>query len=161
MSISFVKNTGVKLAISNKYLPKNKEKKASHNSDHKSVQFSERELELLKKIEKLENVSSDDENKQTLNSKKKEKFTDLTLPEIKKLKSELGSSSFLCDLIEASALRLKLPENEIIPRNPELEKRIQRLKAEQEQRRYESMTKNVDSRRKHQPEDTIAFQSNF
>jgi hypothetical protein len=161
MSISFVKNTGIKLAFNNKHLPKNLDKKSCSESDQKSIQFSEREYELIKEIDKFENIKEEEpaEDKQIVNSKKKEKFTELTLPEIKNLKAKLGDTKFLCDFIDVSALHLKLPENEIIPRNPELEERIQRLKAEQEQRKYESMTKNVDATRKHKPEDTIAFQS--
>lgn len=55
-----------------------------------------------------------------------------------------------CDLI--------LPENEEIPRNPELEARCQKLKAECEAKTYREMTKNVDTSRKHAPEDTISYQ---
>lgn len=162
MSISFVKNTGIKLVFNNKHIPKNLDKKSISENDQKSVQFSQHEYELLKKIDKLENVTDEkheEEDKQIQNTKKKEKFTEFTLPEIKNLKAKLGDTKFLCDFIDVSALHLKLPENEIVPRNPELEKRIQRLKAEQEQRKYESMTKNVDSTRQNKPEDTIAFQS--
>lgn len=56
--------------------------------------------------------------------------------------------------------RLILPENEILERNPQLEARCEILRAQQERREYQSMTKNVDSFRKHIPEDTIAHQSN-
>lgn len=51
-----------------------------------------------------------------------------------------------------------LPKNVEIPRSEELEKRCQRLKAEQENREYNSMTKNVDNMRRKLPEDTIAYQ---
>uniref|UniRef100_A0A182TS27 Endoplasmic reticulum-based factor for assembly of V-ATPase n=1 Tax=Anopheles melas TaxID=34690 RepID=A0A182TS27_9DIPT len=54
--------------------------------------------------------------------------------------------------------RLKLPENPICERNPELEARCQRLRKEQEDREYHRMTKNVDSIRKHMPEETISYQ---
>uniref|UniRef100_A0A182NFZ7 Endoplasmic reticulum-based factor for assembly of v-atpase n=1 Tax=Anopheles dirus TaxID=7168 RepID=A0A182NFZ7_9DIPT len=53
---------------------------------------------------------------------------------------------------------LKLPENPIQERNPELEARCQRLRKEQEDREYHRMTKNVDSVRKHMPEDTLSYQ---
>uniref|UniRef100_A0A182QXE2 Endoplasmic reticulum-based factor for assembly of V-ATPase n=1 Tax=Anopheles farauti TaxID=69004 RepID=A0A182QXE2_9DIPT len=53
---------------------------------------------------------------------------------------------------------LKLPENPIQERNPELEARCQRLRKEQEDREYQRMTKNVDTVRKHMPEDTISYQ---
>lgn len=51
-----------------------------------------------------------------------------------------------------------LPKNIEIPRNEELEKRCQRLKAEQQNRDYNKMTKNIDNIRKKLPEDTIAYQ---
>ncbi|XP_072401828.1 transmembrane protein 199 [Diabrotica undecimpunctata] len=51
-----------------------------------------------------------------------------------------------------------LPKNEEIPRNEELDKRCKQLKAEQENQSYFNMTKNVDSRRKIYPEDTIGYQ---
>ncbi|XP_017058563.1 transmembrane protein 199 [Drosophila ficusphila] len=63
---------------------------------------------------------------------------------------------FLHQLIESS--ELILPENEIKPRNPELEARCQRLRAEQHNRDYLKMTKNVDAGLKHYPEDTISYQ---
>lgn len=54
---------------------------------------------------------------------------------------------------------VKLPEPEVQPRNQELEARIQRLKAEQANREYKAMTKNVDTMRVHEPEETISYQS--
>ncbi|KAL3290080.1 hypothetical protein HHI36_023449 [Cryptolaemus montrouzieri] len=63
---------------------------------------------------------------------------------------------YLHELMEGS--EVLLPENSEIPRNPELEKRCQRLKIEQENRKYQNITKNVDNVRKRLPEDTIAYQ---
>ncbi|EDW43163.1 transmembrane protein 199 [Drosophila sechellia] len=63
---------------------------------------------------------------------------------------------FLHQLIETCDLLL--PENEMKPRNPELEARCQRLRAEQQNRDYLKMTKNVDAGLKHYPEDTISYQ---
>lgn len=57
--------------------------------------------------------------------------------------------------------KLQLPRNEIHVRDPVLEARCVRLRLEQDARVYNAMTKNVDSSRKHMPEDTIAFQSKF
>lgn len=54
-----------------------------------------------------------------------------------------------------------LPKNVEVPRNPTLEKRCEVLKAQQANRHYKSMTKNVDSVRQHHPEDTISYQGNF
>lgn len=53
---------------------------------------------------------------------------------------------------------VNLPKNIEVPRSQELEKRCQRLKAQQQNREYNKMTKNVDSIRKKYPEDTIAYQ---
>lgn len=53
---------------------------------------------------------------------------------------------------------INLPKPPVIPRNPELEARIQRLKLEQQERDYQSMTKNVDASRVKYPDDTIAAQ---
>ncbi|KAI8044936.1 transmembrane protein 199 [Drosophila gunungcola] len=63
---------------------------------------------------------------------------------------------FLHQLIESC--ELILPENEMMPRNPELEARCERLRAEQHNRDYLKMTKNVDAGLKHYPEDTISYQ---
>nr|XP_023021226.1 transmembrane protein 199-like isoform X1 [Leptinotarsa decemlineata]XP_023021227.1 transmembrane protein 199-like isoform X1 [Leptinotarsa decemlineata] len=64
---------------------------------------------------------------------------------------------YLHELIDGSDIIL--PKNEEIPRNKELDKRCRQLKAEQENRDYNKMTKNVDSKRKRFPDDTIAYQS--
>ncbi|XP_053678411.1 uncharacterized protein LOC128728791 [Anopheles nili] len=63
---------------------------------------------------------------------------------------------FLHELLSGSTIRL--PENPTQERNPELEARCQRLRKEQADREYQRMTKNVDSVRKHMPEDTISYQ---
>ena len=54
---------------------------------------------------------------------------------------------------------IKLPQPVVEPRSQELEARIQRLKAEQANREYKAMTKNVDTGRLREPEETIAYQS--
>jgi hypothetical protein len=54
---------------------------------------------------------------------------------------------------------VKLPQPKAEPRNQELEARIQRLKAEQADREYKAMTRNVDTSRAHEPEETISYQS--
>jgi hypothetical protein len=157
--ISFITSPEIKLIISNKNLPRKQKEAKSSPTITSQVKFTDRELELLLKV----NDSKIEENHENVNKKeqpgRKEKATSFSLPQLKGLKSELDESTYLCDLIDGAELRL--PENEIVERNPVLEKRIQRLKAEQEQRIYNSMTKNIDNRRKFIPEDTIAFQSEF
>uniref|UniRef100_A0A1B6KIT6 Endoplasmic reticulum-based factor for assembly of V-ATPase n=1 Tax=Graphocephala atropunctata TaxID=36148 RepID=A0A1B6KIT6_9HEMI len=54
--------------------------------------------------------------------------------------------------------RIELPEPPVIPRNPELEARVQRLKLEQQERDYQNMTRNVDTVRSKYPDDSIASQ---
>lgn len=75
---------------------------------------------------------------------------------LEKRKSD-PTTCYLHELIDES--QLILPKNELIPRNPVLEERIQRLKRQQDERNYRAMTKNVDCTRSNIPEDTIAFQS--
>jgi Endoplasmic reticulum-based factor for assembly of V-ATPase len=159
---NFIQSPEIKLILSNKSLPakfKSKDAKSSQPSVSQQVKFTPRELELLQKLNKLElEKISTNENKSDEKSKK-DKTTALTLSDVKGLKKELGEATYLCDVIDGADFRL--PENEIFERNPVLEKRIQRLKREQEQRVYNSMTKNVDSSRKFEPEETISYQRKF
>jgi len=67
-----------------------------------------------------------------------------------------GECIYLHELLEGSDILL--PENEVIKRNPQLEARCVRLRKEQSNRVYRSMTKNVDNVRVKQPEETIAYQ---
>lgn len=64
---------------------------------------------------------------------------------------------YLHELIEGS--EIILPKNQEIPRNPELENRCKKLRAQQQNKDYHDMTKNVDNVRKKYPEDTLAYQS--
>ena len=66
---------------------------------------------------------------------------------------------YLHNILEGS--EIVLPKNSEIPRNAELEKRCERLRASQQNREYNSMTKNVDNVRRKHPEDTISFQSKY
>lgn len=103
-------------------------------------------------------------NKEQQKQKKRAKLT-ITLNDLKWLhiclteKRNVDSNCkiYLHELLEDS--KLILPQNEIIERNPELEARCVKLRLEQDARRYRAMTKNVDTTKKHVPEDTIAYQS--
>ncbi|XP_050305324.1 transmembrane protein 199 [Anthonomus grandis grandis] len=75
---------------------------------------------------------------------------------VQKQNSDNNNKIYLHELLEGS--EVVLPKNELIPRNKELEKRCQKLKAEQQNREYANMTKNVDNFRKTLPEDTIGYQ---
>lgn len=60
--------------------------------------------------------------------------------------------------ISEMGLELELPVPNVAPRNPVLEKRCQRLRQEQDNREYRSMTKMVDSSRYKEPEESLAYQ---
>lgn len=67
------------------------------------------------------------------------------------------STIYLHELINGS--KIVLPKNDLIERNPILEARCQRLRREQDEREYHSMTKNVDCTRTKAPDESIAYQS--
>lgn len=68
-------------------------------------------------------------------------------------------SIYLHELLEEDDI--KLPTPIITPRNPELEARTQKLRAQQDAIRYKAMTKNVDTTTMQLPEDSISYQSKF
>jgi hypothetical protein len=162
---SFVENSEIKVLISEKDLPKSKKKVAAGQAHHKLVQFSKKELDLLKKLDETTCESESDkendeieENSTVSKTDSRNKQKSLSLRELKDLKQQLGDDKFLCDILN----EVELPQNEIVERNPELEERIQRLKAQQANREYNTMTRNVDSsRRHHEPTESIGYQSNF
>lgn len=117
---------------------------------------------ILEQFKNNDNVS--DGIKQFIISRKEDK-TDCLLKVcdinwlnqyLKQKRENDETTVYLHDLLEGSDI--KLPEPDIIPRNPELEARIQRLKAEQANRDYKTMTKKVDAIRAKLPEDSIAYQ---
>lgn len=63
---------------------------------------------------------------------------------------------YLHKLLEGA--EFKMPPNEVIKRNPVLEARCVKLRAQQEAREYRKMTKSVDNVRMRFPEDNINFQ---
>lgn len=76
---------------------------------------------------------------------------------IQKENKEKSEKKYLHSLLEGS--EIVLPKNSEIPRNAELEKRCERLRASQQNKEYSNMTKNVDNIRRKHPEDTISYQS--
>lgn len=80
----------------------------------------------------------------------------LTVNDLKWLKCNIDLELPIHELL--TKWRIDVPEPPVIPRNRELEARIQRLRVEQEERDYRSMTKNVDSIRVKHPEDSIGYQ---
>ncbi|CAG9816670.1 unnamed protein product [Phaedon cochleariae] len=63
---------------------------------------------------------------------------------------------YLHEIISGS--EIVLPKNKEVPRNAELDERCKKLKAQQDNRDYYKMTKNVDNTKRRLPEDTIAYQ---
>lgn len=66
---------------------------------------------------------------------------------------------YLNTLLEGSDIRI--PKNQRIKRNPVLEARCVKLRAQQEAREYRKMTKSVDNVRLRFPEDSISYQSEY
>lgn len=167
--ISFVKNPEINLILSDQNASINKKSKNKDVSTPKQVEFTKKEIDVLKKLEKTEIGKAEEKensNSEKLakkkNNKSNKKRTSLSLNELKQLKQQLEEENlFLCDILENDENAvIELPKNEIQERNPELEARVQRLKAQQANKAYESMVRNVDARLKMtDPKDSIAFQS--
>lgn len=119
---------GVETVSSNEPISKNKSRQ---------IRAMQREKELAKLTLNLSDI----------------KWIHKYLSKIRKSDTSVG---YLHELIEHS--QLILPSNQVIERNAELEKRCQRLRREQEDQRYRQMTKNVDTTRTYEPEETIAYQ---
>ncbi|CAL1681734.1 unnamed protein product [Lasius platythorax] len=75
---------------------------------------------------------------------------------LKKYRKSATKMIYLHELFDDSNVLLPMPKE--TPRNPELEARIQKLRAQQNAREYQTMTKSIDSMRKFLPEDSIAYQ---
>ncbi|XP_022822463.1 uncharacterized protein LOC111353571 [Spodoptera litura] len=63
---------------------------------------------------------------------------------------------YLNALLQGSTV--ETPENQVLPRDPVLEARCVKLRAQQEAREYRKMTKSVDNVRMNFPEDSISYQ---
>lgn len=130
-----------------------------------SIQFTSKELEILKNLSKMPFADIEIAKETELQIRSLKSKTMLNLSKLRQLEQILAEERetkkslkvYLHEVIAKT--RLILPENEILERNPQLEARCEKLRAQQERREYQSMTKNVDSFRKHIPEDTIAHQS--
>lgn len=80
----------------------------------------------------------------------------LTVSEVRWIRNNVDLEVPLHEWLEMC--RIELPEPPVIPRSPELEARVQRLKLEQQERDYQHMTRNVDTVRSKYPDETIASQ---
>lgn len=115
------------------------------------------EMEYLK--QKIKNIPQD-KIPQTLKDKlDSEDSLKLLFDEIRWIRENLEFSSPFHEWL--ANCTIELPKPPITPRNPELEARVQRLKLEQQERDYQSMTRNVDSVRVKYPDESIASQGNL
>ncbi|XP_026496588.1 uncharacterized protein LOC113401074 isoform X1 [Vanessa tameamea] len=116
-----------------------------------------------KNDEKDENNKSDKEKHNTTSEKTNTDVFLVTadidwLYNYLKIKNSNGEEDipYLHTLLEGSLI--EVPENETIKRNPVLEARCVKLRAQQEAREYRKMTKGVDNVRMRFPEDNISYQ---
>ncbi|XP_055707821.1 transmembrane protein 199 [Phlebotomus papatasi] len=131
-----------------------------------SVIYTESEKKLLVTAEEVaENPTEEkkEERKPANNKEKTKKEQIIIVQDVKWLNGMLQEKRatasepvYLHELLENCSVLL--PENPIIERSPELEKRCETLRKEQENRNYRKMTRNVESYRNHPYEDSISYQ---
>lgn len=138
-------------------IPKN----ISELDDKKDVLLKVADIEWLNAFLKHKRKSElNDFQLLTGHSLDKEIFNMLHSKNIPHVNKEMEAPElYLHELLDCSAFLL--PKNEIIPRNPVLAARIERLKKEQEERDYKAMTRNIQSSAVFRKDDTIAFQCRF
>lgn len=134
-----------------------------------SVIYTESEKKLLITAEEVaENPPEEkkDEKKTSNNKEKTKKEQIITVQDVKWLNGMLQEKRatasepvYLHELLESCSVLL--PENPVIERSPELEKRCETLRKEQENRNYRKMTRNVENYRSHPYEDSISYQSSY
>ncbi|XP_013169998.1 PREDICTED: uncharacterized protein LOC106119505 [Papilio xuthus] len=105
-----------------------------------------------KELEVQETQDDDKNNKLFLNTSD----LDWLYIYINKKREEGKDVPYLHVLFEGS--QIVLPENGIVKRNPDLEARCVKLRAQMEAREYRKMTKSVDNVRMRFPEDSISYQ---
>ncbi|XP_075970325.1 uncharacterized protein LOC142972852 [Anticarsia gemmatalis] len=122
--------------------PKDESKKAKEDSNEKTKKSKEDCNEKSKKEEVLHLTTSD---------------IDWLYNHLQKLRSKGDKNvPYLHTLLEGA--EIGIPDNSVIKRNPILEARCVKLRAQQEAREYRKMTKSVDNVRMRFPEDSINYQ---
>ncbi|KPJ11713.1 Transmembrane protein 199 [Papilio machaon] len=116
------------------------------DNDHSDKQNKKEELEVQ------EIKDEDKNNKLFLNTSD----LDWLYVHLNKKREEGKDVPYLHVLFEGS--QIELPENGIVKRNPDLEARCVKLRAQMEAREYRKMTKSVDNVRMRFPEDSISYQ---
>lgn len=114
-------------------------------------------------VSKLDENDSGNNSKSDANEEIKPQGIYLTTSDVEWLYSYLkerrtkdSNIPYLHDLLEGS--NVEVPPNQVIKRNPDLEARCVKLRAQQEAREYRKMTKGVDNVRMKFPEDSISYQ---
>lgn len=112
---------------------------------------------LKKKINSLSEKNPPADLKRKLKDSERDKSAlKLTVAEVRWVKENVQLE---CPVHEwLRRCHIELPEPPVIPRNPELEARVQRLRLEQQERDYQNMTRNVDNSRAKLPDESIASQ---
>lgn len=153
--------------------PNKKSKKLNEKSDKLNEKLEKLNGEVSNKLNDVSDKSSDKKS-DTMNDKESVKLKVVTnqlytkgnllnLDDlywvhdyIKRHNETSETPVYFHELFEGS--EVILPKNVEVERNPELEKRCQLLKNQQQNRVYQKMTKNVDNMRQKHPEDTISYQ---
>lgn len=154
--------------------PASRKDDASNDLPPAVVDFTEKELAFIKqhvtgstnaRDEGLENINDTLQYSKDTTENRSERATGNVLKvddvkwlyaTLKQMRQSDPATPYLHTLL--SGCQMELPVNPVQERNPVLEARCQRLRKEQEDREYHRMTKNVDSVRKHMPEETMAYQ---
>lgn len=149
--ISFIKNPEISVILSSQVTVRSD---LTFDRIQGRIKFSKNEINILQELEKI--IVAETEHELPKRKKMvKKNAKKISLVDLRQL---MSNEKFLCDIL--GDYEIELPKNEIIERNPVLEERIQRLKAQQANKVYESMVRNVDSRLKQtDPTESIAFQS--
>lgn len=119
-----------------------------------SITVPSKELDLL--CEKIKSSGLEDTEKFVSKLKEAKGEFKLSVDDVRWIKDNLNLGVPLHEWL--AKCEINLPEPPVVPRNPELEARVQRLKLEQQERDYQNMTKNVDASRVKYPDETIGAQ---
>ncbi|EEB20463.1 conserved hypothetical protein [Pediculus humanus corporis] len=141
-------------------IPENIQKLLDSKNDFLNVESDMNwinQLVINMRNENENNLYSGKELNEKIEEMIKENYSNFDREEVK---NEMGKNlPYLHELMKGSDVIL--PKNEVVERNPDLLKRIEKLKKEQEEREYKAMTQNVNLDKKHFPEDSVSYQMNM
>ena len=155
--MSFLKENSLIIDGENN-IPENIQKLLDSKNDFLNVESDMNwmnQLVINMRNENENNLYSGKELNEKIEEMIRENYSNFDREEVK---NEMGKNlPYLHELIKGSDVIL--PKNEVLQRNPDLVKRIEKLKKEQEEREYKAMTQNVNLDKKHFPEDSVSYQS--